>query len=118
MLSTLPFVAHGDTIPAVNVRVKYAGSGNDRRSVGAIVDGMLPFDHCAHVPITILGLDASTLPAPELINERNMQLKFLLARFSDLVISFRGGDFGTIIYSGTASGVEFLNLTPPAAPTK
>lgn len=111
-------VAHGDTIPVVNVRVKYTGSGNDRRSVGVIVDGMLPFDHYAHVPVTILGLDASSLPSAEQVNERNMKMQLLMARFRDLQISFRGGDFGSIIYSASATGVEFLNLTPPAAPSK
>lgn len=40
-----------------------------------------------------------------------MKLDFLKARFSDLVITFSGGDYGAIRYKGTATGVEFLNLT-------
>lgn len=62
-------------------------------------------------PITIPGLDISKLPSPEVVTERNMKLDFLKARFSDLVITFSGGDYGAIRYKGTATGVEFLNLT-------
>lgn len=112
-MSTLPFVAHGDTLPVVKVSPKYEGAGTTRHLVGTQFEGLLLFDNCAKVPISIPGLDASKFPSPEIVTERNMKRDFLMARFSDLVITFSGGDFGTVRYKGTASGVEFLNLTPP-----
>ncbi len=110
-MANLPKEAHGDTLLVTKVSPKYEGSGDARHTVGSIVDGMLLFDNCARVPITILGLDASKLPSPEVVTERNMKMDFLKARFSDLVITFSGGDYGAIRYKGTASGVEFLNST-------
>lgn len=113
MASILPHAAHGDTLAAVDIRVKYEGSGPARHVVGTQIDCLLTFDRCARVPITILGLDASTLPGSELVDERNQNLQFLLVRFQNLVITFSGGDYGSIRYKGTATAVEFLNLTPP-----
>ena len=43
-------------------------------------------------------------------------MKFLVARFRDLEITYRGGDYGAVIYSGTASGVDF-NLNSPTPST-
>lgn len=108
-MATLPFAAHGDTLPIVKITQKQEGSGDARHPVGVIVTGLLPFDACAQVPITILGMDISKLPTPEIVTERNTKLDFFKARFTDLVISFSGGDYGAIRYRGTASGVEILN---------
>lgn len=114
----LPLNAVGDTFPVSKVEKAYKGKGDARQEIGAKVTTMLlPFD-CAPVPITIAGLDVSKLPSPDIVSERNMKMQFLVARFRDLEISFRGGDYGTVIYSGTASGVEFLNLTSPATPAR
>lgn len=113
-MAQLPYAAHGDTIPVVKVGPKYEGSGEARHLIGAVTDGMLLFDSCAHVPITIRDLDPTSLPSPEFFTERNMKMDFVLARFQNLVITFSGGDYGAIRYKGTASGVEFLNLNPPA----
>lgn len=116
-MATLPHAAHGDTHVVVKIGPKYEGSGDARHVIGVVAEIILLFDNCAHVPITILGLDAAKLPAPEVVAERNMRLDFLKARFSDLVITFSGGDYGAIRYKGTASGVEFLNLTPAPGAT-
>lgn len=35
-------------------------------------------------------------------------MDFLKVRFTDLVITFSGGDYGAINYRGTASNVEIL----------
>ena len=105
------FAAHGDTLAVSKISPKYEGSGEARHIIGAQVTALLLFDNCAQVPITIPGLDISKLPSPEVVTERNMKLDFLKARFSDLVITFSGGDYGAIRYKGTATGVEFLNLT-------
>ena len=110
MASTLPFAAHGDTLAVTKIVPKYEGSGEARHVVGSQVTGLLLFDNCAQVPITIPGLDASKLPGPEVVTERNLKMDFLKARFTDLVITFCGGDYGAIRYKGTASGIEFLNL--------
>ena len=118
MASILPFAAHGDKIPITKIEKAYKGKGENRQEIGTKFDGLLLFDHCAHVPITVLGLDISKMPSPDIVTERNMKMNFLVARFHDLEITFRGGDFGAVIYSGTASGVEFLNLNPPTPPTK
>lgn len=118
MASTLPRMAHGDTLPVVKIDRAYRGKGDVRQEIGTKFDGLLLFDHCAHVPITVLGLDISKMPSPDIVTERNMKMNFLVARFHDLEITFRGGDFGAVIYSGTASGVEFLNLNPPTPPAK
>jgi len=115
MASTLPCAAHGDSLPIVKISPKYEGSGETRHIVGAQFTALLLFDNCAHVPITIQGLDASTLPSPELVNDRNLKLQFLIAKFQNLTITFSGGDYGSIRYKGTAAGVEFLNLNPPPA---
>ena len=115
MPSTFPFAAHGDTLPVVKIGSKFEGAGAARHEVGAQINAMLLFDNCAQVPIVISGLDASKLPSPELVMERNTTMKFLIAKFNNLVITFSGGDFGAIRYKGTATGVEFLNLNPPQA---
>ena len=118
MASRLPYAAHGDTLPVTKIETAYAGTGEARHVVGAKAIAMLLFDHCAHVPITIPGLDIAKLPTNDFVTERNMKMQFLVARFRDLVIEFSGGDYGAVRYKGTASGVEFLNLTPQAAQTK
>ena len=118
MPSILPRAAIGDTLPVCKIDKAYKGQGEARQEIGSKVTAMLLFDNCAHVPITIPGLDISKLPSPDVVSERNMKLQLLVARFRDLEISFRGGDYGAIIYSGTASGIEFLNLNPPTPPAK
>ena len=118
MPSILPRAAHCDTLPVIKLDKAYKGKGDARQEIGSKVTALLLFDNCAHVPITISGLDSSKLPSPDIVSERNMKMQFLVARFRDLEITFRGGDYGTVIYSGTASGVEFLNLTPPTSPAK
>lgn len=111
-MARLPKAAHGDTHIVTKIAPKYEGSGESRHVVGSVADIMLLFDNCARVPVTILGLDVTKLPSPEVVTERNVKQDFLKARFTDLEITFSGGDFGAIRYKGTASGVEFLNLTP------
>lgn len=114
-MSILPFAAHGDTLPVVKISTKYEGSGAARHEIGTQLNALLLFDSCAQVPITVQGLDVSQMPSPELVSERNMSLKFLVAKFQNLAIAFSGGDYGAIRYKGTATGVEFLNLNPPQA---
>lgn len=116
MPSTLPFAAHGDTLPVVKITTKYEGSGPARHEAGVQLNALLLFDHCAQVPITVPGLDITKFPSTEVVTQRNMKMQFLVARFRDLAITFSGGDYGAIRYKGTASGVEFLNLNP--APTQ
>lgn len=116
MPNTLPRVAHGDTLPVVKIEKAYTGRGEARHEVGVKLTALLLFDHASHVPVTVSGLDFSTLPSPETVSDRNQKMQFLVARFRNLEITFRGGDYGSIVYAGTASGVEFLNLAPPAAP--
>lgn len=111
----LPSVAHGDTQPIVKIGPKSEGQGPTRHVTGSQITIMLLFDNCAQVPVAIPGLDASMLPSPELVTERNMKMDFLVARFRDLSITYSGGDYGAIRYKGTASGVEFLNLNPSTA---
>lgn len=118
MASILPRAAHGDTLPVVKVERAFKGKGEARHEVGSKLTAMLLFDSCAPVQITIPGLDISKLPSPDIVAERNMKMQFLIARFRELEITIRGGDFGTVVYTGTASGVEFLNLNPPAPPAK
>lgn len=113
MASTLPFAAHGDTLPVVKIVPKYEGEGNNRRVIGIQCDALLLFDHCTRVPITVIGAEASTLPSNEILTERNMKLQLVLARFQNLVVSFSGGDYGSIRYKGTATGIEVLNPTLP-----
>ena len=115
-MPTLPFAAHGDTLPVIKLDKAYKGKGEARQEIGSKVTAMLLFDNCTHVPITIPSLDISKLPSSEVVSARNQKMQFLVARFRDLEITFRGGDFGTVVYSGTASGVEFLNLNPPTPP--
>lgn len=117
-MATLPRAAHGDTLPVCKIDKAYKGKGEARQEIGVKVTTLLLFDGCSHVPITIPGLDISKLPSPEIVSERNQRMQFLVGRFRDLEITFRGGDFGAVVYSGTASGVEFLNLNPPTAPAK
>lgn len=118
MASVLPLAAHGDTLPVVKLDKAYKGKGEARQEIGSKVTAMLLFDHCAHVPITIPGLEVSKLPSPEIVSARNQKMQFLVARFRDLEITFRGGDFGSVVYAGTASGVEFQNLNPPTPPAR
>lgn len=118
MPSILPRAAVGDTLPIVKIDKAYKGKGDARQEIGSKIIAMLLFDNCTHVPITIPGLDSSKLPSSDIVTERNLKLQFLAARFRDLEISFRGGEYGAVVYSGTASGIEFLNLNPPTAPAK
>lgn len=118
MASILPFAAVGDTLPIIKIEPAYKGRGDARQEIGSKVTAMILFDHCAHVPILIAGLDASKLPSPEVVSARNQKMQFLVARFPDLEITFRGGDYGTVIYSATAAGIELLNLNPPVSPAK
>ena len=118
MPSILPHAAHGDTLPIVKVERAYKGKGEARHEIGSKLTSLLLFDGCAPVTITIPGLDVSRLPSPDIVAERNLKMQFLVARFRDLEISFRGSDYGAIVYSGTATSVEFLNLNPPTAPAK
>lgn len=111
-MATLPKAAYDDNQIVTKVAPKYDGTGDARRIIGIIVDIMLLFDNCARVPVTILGADISKFPAAEVVHERNLKMDFLKAHFTDLVISFSGGDFGSIRYKGTASGIEFVNLLP------
>lgn len=117
-MSVLPRAAVGDTLPVCKLEKAYKGKGDARQEIGTKVTGMLPFDHFAHVPIIIPGLDVSKLPSPEIVAERNTKMQLLVARFRDLEITYRGGDFGAVVYSGTATGVEFLNLNQPTPPAK
>lgn len=116
-MAQLPFAAHGDTLPVVKIATKYEGSGPARHAVGVQFNALLLFDSCATVPIVVPDLDATKFPSTDVVTQRNMALQFLVARFHDLVISFSGGDYGTIRYKGTATGVELLNLTPAPAQT-
>lgn len=117
-MATIPRAAVGDTLPVTKVERAYQGKGEARHEVGSKLTGLLLFDGCAQVPITIPGLDISKLPSPDIVTERNLKMQFLVARFRDLEISYRGGDYGAVVYRGTATGVEFLNLNPPTAPAK
>lgn len=63
-MATLPFAAHGDTLPIVKIAPKYEGAGDARHIAGTTVTALLLFDNCATVSITIPGLDAAKLPAP------------------------------------------------------
>ena len=101
MPHTLPAAAHGDTLPIVKIAPKYEGKG----------------DNMAPAPIVIPGLDAATLPTPETVTERNMQLALLMGKFQGLVIEYSGGDYGSIRYKGRATGVTFTNLTSAAPST-
>lgn len=118
MASTLPRAAVGDTLPVIKIEPAFKGRGEARQEIGSKLTCMLLFDNCAHVPITIPGLDSSKLPSPDIVTERNMKLQFLVARFRGLEVTYRGGDWGAVVYSAAATGVEFLNLSPPAPPTK
>lgn len=118
MASKLPHAAHGDTLPIIKAEKAYKGKGDAKQEIGSKITAMLLFDNCSNVPITIPGLDISKLPSPDIVTERNMKMQFLIARFRDLEVTYRGGDYGAVVYSGTASGVEFLNLNPPAPPAK
>lgn len=117
-MAFLPFAAHGDTLLVVKIAPKHEGRDAARHIIGSELIGLLLFDSCAQVPIVIPGLDHTTLPAPEVMTERNIKMDFLKVRFQNLSISFRGGDFGAVHYKGTASGVELLNPTPSAPASK
>ena len=118
MASTLPFAAHGDILPVVKFETAYEGKDAARHEVGVKVTALLLFDNCAAVPIVIKGFDFTQMPTGELVTARNMKLQLLVAKFSNLVITFTGGDFGAIRYKGTASGIEILNLNSAASPGK
>lgn len=111
----IPAVALPSQWIVTDIAPKYEGKDATRRVVGTQIKALLTMDHCAQVPITILDLDASTLPSQELINERNLNMDFLVAEFQNLSVSFSGGDFGSIRYKGTASGVKFLNSATPTS---
>lgn len=117
MPHTLPAAAHGDTLPIVKIAPKYEGKGDARHIVGTELTALLPFDNMAPAPIVIPGLDAATLPTPETVTERNMQLALLMGKFQGLVIEYSGGDYGSIRYKGRATGVTFTNLTSAAPST-
>jgi len=118
MPHTLPPAAHGDTLPVVKITPKHEGRGEARHIVGAELTALLPFDSMAPAPIVIPGLDAATLPTPEIVAGRNMKLDLLIAKFENLVIEFSGGDFGAVRYKGRATGVAFTNLPPGVPPAK
>ena len=107
-MATLPHSAHGDTLPVVKIGPKYEGKGEARHIVGTQLYVLLLFDNCAQAPTTVLGPDPTLFPPPEVVAERNMKADFLKARFTDLVITFSGGDYGAINYRGTASNAEIL----------
>ena len=107
-MATLPPSAHGDTLPVVKIGPKYEGKGEARHIVGTQFHALLLFDNCAQAPITILGPDPTLFPTPEVVAERNLKMDFLRVRFTDLVITFSGGDYGAINYRGTASNVEII----------
>lgn len=117
-MATLPFAAHGDTLPVVKLAPKYEGVGEARHVVGVQATVLLLFDGCAQAPITVLGMDPSKFPNPEAVTDRNMKLDFMKARFTNLVISFSGGDYGSIHYRGTASGIEIINSPAAVIPSK
>lgn len=108
-LATLPFQAHGDTLPVVRAEHAKEGPKDNRQVIGSKLIALLLFDSCAQVPVVIRGLDVSQLPAPEVFIQHNLRMNFVMAKFSNLVISFTGGDYGNIRYSATASGVEFIS---------
>lgn len=108
-MATLPFQAHGDTLPVVRVEQAKEGPKDNRQVIGSKLIALLLFDSCAQVPIVIRGLDISQLPAPEVFIQHNLRMNFVMAKFSNLIVSFSGSDFGTIRYSATASGVEFIS---------
>ncbi len=118
MSHRLPPAAHGDTLPVVKIGPKYEGRGEARHVVGTELTALLPFDGMAQVPITIPGLDAATLPTPEMVADRNMKLDLLIGKFQGLTIEFSGGDYGAVRYKGRATGVTFINLTPGTSPAK
>lgn len=107
-MATLPHPAHGDTLHIVKISPKYEGKGDARHIVGTQFHALLLFDNCAQATIAVLGLDLGKMPTPEVIADRNMRLDFLKVRFTDLVINYFGGDYGTIRYTGTASGAEII----------
>lgn len=111
-MARLPYAAHGDKFPIVKIGDKKEGTGEARHAVGAELTALLLFDNCAPVKFVIPGLDTKTLPDPETVSERNMKMDFFMVRFKDPVIEYSGGDYGAVRYKASASGVEFLNLTP------
>lgn len=113
-MARLPYAAHGDTFIIAKIKEKMEGKGDARHIVGAELTAILLFDNLAPAPITIVGLDTKQLPTPEVVNERNMKQDFLMARFKGPVIEYAGGDYGAVRYKGTATGVEFLNLSASA----
>lgn len=108
MASTLPLAAHGNEIIVTKIEPQNEGKNENRHVVGIKFRGLLLFDGCAHVNIVVKGLDPAKFPAPEVVTERNMKLDFLKVRFTDLVITFNGGDYGAVIYRGTASNAEII----------
>lgn len=66
-MAMLPRAAYGDTLPVVKIDRAYKGKGENRLEIGTKVTGLLLFDHCAHVQITIPGLDISKLPSSDIV---------------------------------------------------
>lgn len=108
MASTLPHAAHGDELVIAKIEPKSEGKGENRHIIGTQFRALLLFDNCAHANIIVKGLDATKFPAPGVVTERNMKLDFLKIRFTDLVITYSGGDYGAINYRGTASNAEII----------
>lgn len=108
MASTLPHLAHGDELIVTKIEPKNEGVKENRHVVGVQFRGLLLFDNCAHVTIVVKGLDPAKFPSPEVITERNMKLDFLKVRFTDLVITFTGSEYGSVTYRGTASNAEII----------
>jgi len=110
MAHILPKAAYGETLPIVKAKEKLRGSGDSRRSIGAEYTAMLLFDGLAHVPVVVEGAELKI--SQDTLNEHNLKMEFVMARFSGLTIEFSGGDYGAVNYRGTAKSVEFVNLTP------
>lgn len=108
MASTLPHSAHGNDLVVTKIEPQNEGKNENRHVVGTKFRGLLLFDHCAHVTIVVKGLDPAKFPGPEVVTERNMKLDFMKVHFTDLVITFTGGDYGAITYRGTASNAEII----------
>ncbi len=115
MAHTLPHSAHGDVLPVAKIAPKCEGRGEARHIIGAELTVLLPFDNMAAAPVVIVGLDAATLPSPEVVAAHNAKLDLLLGKFDGLSIEFSGGDFGAVRYKGTAKAVAFASPAQNAA---
>ena len=116
MSHTLPHAAHGDVLPVVKIAPKFEGKGEARHVIGTELTVLLPFDSLAAAPVVIIGLDAASLPSPEIVAAHNAKLDLLLGKFDGLTIEFSGGDFGAVRYKGSAKGVTFAS--PAQNPAK